>query len=268
MQGDKAVDSIIKMLEEIYEHEEDFDLVVIIRGGGAKLDLECFNNYDLAYHITQFPLPVLTGIGHERDETIADLVAHTKLKTPTAMAEFLIDSMASFLNEINNYQERILNFAGNEIHTLKSDLNRYSISLFELITRKISDYRTKLNKFGHETEISAGKLLMLENSRLTSSQNELKSKTLLKIKEEQRIFESSIHSLKINSPKIIKEEKQKLENHKKALAFLDPVNILKRGFSISFKDGVLIKDSKSLKNNDEILTKFHKGEIKSTVNKK
>ncbi len=90
MQGEEAEQSIIAALDAIFRYEEFFDLVVIIRGGGAQSELNCFNSYWLAYHICQFPLPVLTGIGHEQDETIADLVAHTRLKTPTAVAEFLI----------------------------------------------------------------------------------------------------------------------------------------------------------------------------------
>ncbi len=79
-----------------------FDLVVIIRGGGSQSDLNCFNSYWLAYHICQFPLPVLTGIGHEQDETIADLVAHTRLKTPTAVAEFLIGIFRQADQKIND----------------------------------------------------------------------------------------------------------------------------------------------------------------------
>ncbi len=90
MQGAEAEQSIIAALDAVFEAESQFDLVVIIRGGGSQSDLNCFNSYWLACHICQFPLPILTGIGHEQDETIADLVANTRLKTPTAVAEFLI----------------------------------------------------------------------------------------------------------------------------------------------------------------------------------
>jgi exodeoxyribonuclease VII large subunit len=86
MQGEEAEKSIINALDQIFESLEKFDIIVIIRGGGSQADLNCFNSYWLAYHITQFPLPVLTGIGHERDQTIADLVAFNNLKTPTAVA--------------------------------------------------------------------------------------------------------------------------------------------------------------------------------------
>ena len=86
MQGEQTTASVIAALERIYEYEELFDLVVLIRGGGSQTDLGSFDSYDLAAHVAQFPLPVLSGIGHERDETIVDRVAHLRVKTPTAAA--------------------------------------------------------------------------------------------------------------------------------------------------------------------------------------
>jgi exodeoxyribonuclease VII large subunit len=95
MQGSEAPESIINALHKI-NMADKYDLVVLIRGGGSQLDLDCFDNYELSAHLAQFPLPVITGIGHERDETIADMVAHTKLKTPTAVAEFILQGISSF----------------------------------------------------------------------------------------------------------------------------------------------------------------------------
>lgn len=91
MQGDDVERSVISALDAVATCREDFDLVVIIRGGGAVSELSCFDSYNLAYNIANFPLPVITGIGHERDDTVADVVAHTKVKTPTAAAEFIIN---------------------------------------------------------------------------------------------------------------------------------------------------------------------------------
>lgn len=91
MQGDDVERSVIAALDAVAARRDDFDLVVIIRGGGAVSELSCFDSYNLAYNIANFPLPVITGIGHERDDTVADVVAHTKVKTPTAAAEFLIN---------------------------------------------------------------------------------------------------------------------------------------------------------------------------------
>lgn len=90
MQGDRAAESIMTSLEKIYDEIDNFDAVIIIRGGGATTDLSCFDNYELALHIAQFPLPIITGIGHQRDLSVADMVAYRSVKTPTAAAEFLI----------------------------------------------------------------------------------------------------------------------------------------------------------------------------------
>ena len=94
MQGAAAEDSIVAALERVAEAADDFDAVVIIRGGGSASDLNCFNAYRLAAHVAQFPLPVLTGIGHDKDVSVTDMVAHTPLKTPTAVAAWLTDRMA------------------------------------------------------------------------------------------------------------------------------------------------------------------------------
>lgn len=107
MQGNEAVISIRTALKEIHESNLTFDAVVIIRGGGAQADLDCFDTYQLARAISLFPLPVLTGIGHERDQTVADSVAHTSLKTPTAVAEFLIAGMSRFDDLLHEYLYRI-----------------------------------------------------------------------------------------------------------------------------------------------------------------
>ena len=93
MQGDDVERSVIAALDAVAARMDDFDVVIIIRGGGAVSELSCFDSYNLAYNIANFPLPVITGIGHERDDTVADVVAHTKVKTPTAAAEFIISKV-------------------------------------------------------------------------------------------------------------------------------------------------------------------------------
>jgi exodeoxyribonuclease VII large subunit len=115
MQGDQAEASIISALEKIYEHIELFDVVVIIRGGGATTDLACFDSYDLAINCAQFPLPVISGIGHQRDISILDMVAHTSVKTPTAAAEFLISKMQEAENVAINLVADIQNLIRNKI---------------------------------------------------------------------------------------------------------------------------------------------------------
>jgi len=132
MQGDEAPESITSAMELIYESESDFDCVVLIRGGGSKADLESFNHYDLAYFITQFPLPVITGIGHERDESVADMVAHHGLKTPTAVAEFLVDHLLAFEFRLSGLLDRLSASVRNRVQSDLSRLERYAEGLMHL----------------------------------------------------------------------------------------------------------------------------------------
>ena len=106
MQGEGVEQSIINALERIY-NGEDFDCVVIIRGGGGTADLSGFDTLSLAEHVANFPIPIITGIGHDRDESVLDMVSHTRVKTPTAAAALLIDHLRSVLDVINDAQNRI-----------------------------------------------------------------------------------------------------------------------------------------------------------------
>lgn len=131
MQGEGAGKSVIAAFEKVNKAKENFDVVVLIRGGGSVADLSCFDSYDLAVRIALFPLPVITGIGHEKDDTVADIVAHTKMKTPTAVADFLISGVRSFEetiigieNRLRLYTERMLDDAA---HTLGSLIQRLSL---------------------------------------------------------------------------------------------------------------------------------------------
>ena len=107
MQGDDVERSVIAAMNEVASRRDDFDVLVIIRGGGAVSELSCFDSYALAFNIANFPLPVITGIGHERDDTVADVVAHTKVKTPTAAAEFLINRVFDAASELETLTRRM-----------------------------------------------------------------------------------------------------------------------------------------------------------------
>jgi exodeoxyribonuclease VII large subunit len=122
MQGASAVQSMVESLALINEQCEAFDAVVIIRGGGSATDLSCFDDYELASHVAQFPLPVLTGIGHDKDESIVDMVANQPLKTPTAVAGFLIECFAEQEAQLQQWEQTLTNTAQYKIQTSKNHL--------------------------------------------------------------------------------------------------------------------------------------------------
>jgi exodeoxyribonuclease VII large subunit len=149
MQGNEAPGSIISALERVHESGTAYDCVVMIRGGGSKADLESFNQYELAYFITQFPIPVITGIGHDRDESVADLVANHGLKTPTAVADFLVDRMLAFELRLAALLDRLSNSVKNRVQEELFRLERYHTDMLHLthqLLQKQSEYQLNAEK--------------------------------------------------------------------------------------------------------------------------
>lgn len=140
MQGEQAMASIISALDKINENIEMFDVVLILRGGGATSDLACFDSYELAYNCSQFPLPIIAGIGHQRDISILDMVAHTSLKTPTAVADFLISCLQNeeslLINNFNNIQYNIKEIISNELYMISNGKQRIKHALRNSIIQK------------------------------------------------------------------------------------------------------------------------------------
>ena len=143
MQGKQVQESIIAALEEV-TNAEPFDLVVIIRGGGARSDMSDFDSYELAACIALYPLPVLTGIGHERDETVLDYVAHTKVKTPTAAASFIIEHQAEEAALLDDLYQRITHSAKEQIQREKQRLEHQRTVLPLLFANLIQNRQNKL----------------------------------------------------------------------------------------------------------------------------
>lgn len=137
MQGKGTEDSVIAALDAIYDRLNEFDVVAIIRGGGATIDLSSFDSYGIAAHVAQFPLPVISGIGHQRDDTIVDLVAHTRVKTPTAAADLLIQAMEEAEDAVLMCLEQIVNTASRRIDNEKNTLSTLAMRIDSSVRSKL-----------------------------------------------------------------------------------------------------------------------------------
>lgn len=146
MQGDQAADSIIETLDKIYEHADLFDVVVIIRGGGATTDLACFDSYELALNCAQFPLPIIAGIGHQRDLSIVDMVAHTSVKTPTAAAALLIEMMEEAKNRMTNAYNAIYQMLQQRVQNQQQKLADISWKIRHALLNKTADKKLTLER--------------------------------------------------------------------------------------------------------------------------
>ncbi len=166
MQGANVEKEVLKQLKKIAFLKANYDVVIIIRGGGSKLDLAGFDNLALGRVVANFPLPVLVGIGHEVDETILDKVAHTSLKTPTAVADFLISRLLHFESRMLEYKNYIFNAANYQIQAAKSEL-AYAQKMIQLQgNTQLKEAKVALNQVAQRLPLAAKNSLVLEKKSL------------------------------------------------------------------------------------------------------
>lgn len=170
MQGQRTEESIISALDRVYEHIDKFDAVIIIRGGGATSELSSFDSYLLAANCAQFPLPIITGIGHERDDTVLDIVAHTRAKTPTAVAEFLIKRLQSAAIIVLELQESIIVSTTKRV-TEESIFLTTLATHFSYITKdRTKDQLNKISAFSERLKSISKSIIQEEKYRLANKE--------------------------------------------------------------------------------------------------
>lgn len=177
VQGNEAPVSITKAMDLIARYSHLFDAIVIIRGGGSQTDLGCFDDYKVAAAIGNSPLPVITGIGHERDESIADLVAHTRQKTPTAVANYLIDKAHSFESEMEGLFDSIYMFASQQIRLTADKLDRQSLKISNLTNGFLQENREQLEHFSKSLLLKPKSFLENQKHQLLNSERLLQAYT-------------------------------------------------------------------------------------------
>ena len=173
MQGEGVEQSIINALERIYD--TDYDCAVILRVGGATRDLRGFDTLALAENVANFPIPIITGIGHERDESILDMVSHVRVKTPTAAAALLIEHLKEVLDVIDNSQDRITRYAQQKLSTLNSQLAIVSESIPRLFSLVKTRQESKLDIFEQRMRTSIERRLTSEHHKLELTSEKLKA---------------------------------------------------------------------------------------------
>lgn len=290
MQGNEAVSSIIAALENIFEYEDFFDAVVIIRGGGATADLSCFDNYDLALNITQFPIPVITGIGHEKDDTIADMVAHTRLKTPTAVAEFFIAGVEQFYERILELKNEIINRTRETMEFQQEKLGQFASDIDSSVSSFVQDKNNQLNQIGNGLFQKVNRYSFNKNVALMDVKHQLhaamsvwKVETKNNIDRKRRILKRVVgevllkeksgllhlkEALANGSRTMLLKEEERIHLNKSMMRLLSPDNVLKRGYTLTLKEDKIIKSVSELELNDEIDTRFADGWIKGKIIKR
>lgn len=250
MQGEGVEQSVILALEKIYKmhqgfknNNEKFDCVVIIRGGGATSDLSGFDTLALAENVANFPIPIITGIGHERDESVLDMVSHTRVKTPTAAAAFLINHLKVVLDLIEDTEQRISSKVRQQMDVQKIRLLHYSQqipSLFSLVKTR-------------------------QEACIDRLQNNLLLSISSRLQEEHHLLDIVSHNIQPVLERKILHECHLLELLKEKVEALNPELLLQKGYSITFANGKVVKDGSLLKTGDELETRLAKGTVRSIV---
>lgn len=244
MQGDGVESSVVAALDRIATERENWDAVVIIRGGGAASDLNGFETYTLAANVAQFPLPVLTGIGHERDDTVIDLVAHTRLKTPTAVAAFLVEARRREYDLVDDLQSR-LDAAAQRCMERPVRQFQQLARRFQLATTRFSGgQRERLVRFGSRMERAVMRQLRAGRERLAPSPVRLE----------------------LVVRRCLDRQRHRLELYGKSLSLAGPERILRMGYSITLHNGRPVRDAAQLRAGDVLVTRLEHGTISSTVN--
>ncbi len=265
MQGSETEPGVLRAFERIAGFTDKIDVVVIIRGGGSQTDLSWFDNYNIAYYVTQFPVPVITGIGHEKDLSVTDIVANKALKTPTAVADFLVECMNEAENHLLDMSSRIADTSAGILEEAKKRIDSCRVKLIPLARVMLSGLKEQLSftiiemiNTGKEYILKAALLPANQHSRLSAASKALLSANSNEIVRRRTKLESS-------SGKFTGQMGTRLAALENSLKMLDPVNVLKRGFTITSRDGRIIRSKSELKDKDLISTRFSDGSVISRV---
>lgn len=245
MQGDQVESSVINALNAIYDEVDNYDVVVIIRGGGATADMSGFDTLALAENVANFPLPIITGIGHDRDESILDMVSNTRVKTPTAAAAFLVENLVNVWSHIDGMRERIVGYVQQRMESEKNRLTRVSERIPILFSLVKERQEAKLDRMLNEIVSSV-------KEQLSQAQHHV------------AILSNNIEPLV--ERKLLKEQ-NRLEQLRLRTAALDPQLLLRRGYSITLFNGKAVHDPTTLHEGDRIETIVEKGTFESIIHK-
>lgn len=239
MQGVKTVPTVLAALDKVEQNQHLFDCVVIIRGGGGTEELNSFDNYDLARRVATFPLPVIVGIGHERDITVLDYVAGIRVKTPTAAAEHIILQAANALAHIGDLSNQVVSIARDYIARAKEQLSYYAGNLPIMAQRIIDTNTLRLQNFIQNIPLHVQRRIESENAQLARQKDAIKNAVAqVKMKETMR-----------------------LEALGDKIELLSPRKVMARGYTLTTCEGKIMTDAAQLEAGKLVTIHFRDGKV-------
>ena len=261
MQGDDTSPSIQKALQQIRTDNRLFDVVMILRGGGATLDLAAFDDYELCRSIAEFPLPIISGIGHERDHTLVDDVVHTKLKTPTAAAAFIIDHFEQIEGLLLGQLDALKYVVQSRIKTLTKKQERLVYQLSNSSKNYLKAGQQKLTKLSYGMVGGAVGMVQKQKGVLQQLPEKMNKGIRYHKSNQEQYLVDLRNRIGKQSKQFISEQQKGLKNSERALTLVDPQNVLKRGYAIVYGENDKIVKSSDNKEK-EMTIRFKDGNIK------
>ena len=267
LQGDQAVDSIIQTLEKIKKVRQHFDLVVIVRGGGAEVGMTCYNHYELCKAIATFPLPILTGIGHSTNLNVAEMIAYRNAITPTKLAEFLIQTFREFDQEIRYGQQVVRTKSIDVLFNANQQLDAL-LRLFKQISKHgAGASKQLLLDLTKSLEFNTQKCVTKNQNQLKNIVVQISHNARFDLKERFNLINQHQEKLKFRSTNLLNSTSRNIIELEKNLDLLDPIHVMKRGFSITRQNGKAITSPSEIENEVEIVTEVAEGQFRSIVKK-
>lgn len=265
MQGGQTEASIIAALDRIFHYQDLFDAVVIIRGGGATSDLNSFDSYLLALNCAQFPLPLIVGIGHERDETVLDAIAHTRVKTPTAAAEYLISRMDEAYETVLGLEATINDEVNDLLDTESRKLALLTERIPLMVQQRVEREKSRLEVMQTGIVSRVNRLVGDEKNRLQllSARIPQMAETLIAARRMRLGFleENILRAV----PQQLQKAQRELENMEKIVELASPEAILKKGYSLTLVNGRAVREVSQLRRGDRITTLLPDGTAESII---
>ena len=267
LQGDVAVQSIISALKKIKRVKDHFDIVIIVRGGGAEVGMTCYNNYDLCKAIAEFPLPVLTGIGHSTNLNVAEMVSFRNEITPTKLAEFLLQTFREFEQETKRLNREMIAHSLQLIDKTKQDFNG-QVRVFKHASLRFTDsLKNELNQQIIELKNTTRYFLKNENDAVLSLKNDYRIVTKEIITAERNTLSLISKPIKGSLLHFFERKESDLEQLEKTVNILNPTNVLQRGYSLTLLNGKILSAKNKPKKGDLIESKTNSLTLFSRVEK-
>jgi exodeoxyribonuclease VII large subunit len=265
MQGVQTSETVVAALAEVFNREHEFDAILIIRGGGAKSELSAFDDYEIAFMISQSPLPVLTGIGHERDESIADMVAWHAFKTPTAVADFIINRIADFESILDDLAQVVVSRTSHFLDNEKASLNELFLKLQSSSQLLINDAGYQLQRNATRMQQHTSMFVNKKYSHLADLVFFTKQAVSKKFMQDQMRMESNVSKVDYAVRKLFTDKHHQLAIFSEKALQNDPQRLLKSGYGFVTKKGKRIASVKDLQKNDAIKIAFTDGIANATI---